>query len=279
MKTNPLLLATLVLTLAPGLAAATLTATTAVHTQPNEASPTITVLKAGSDPVPAPDTVASTPAGWMAVELPGPFDGYVHDRDLTKSLDMKPGASIRLAPEDKAGVLTTAAKDDKTNITGQTGRWLQVRLERKLVGYIHVGGTPGYLPPIATATAGGATAPASSAPATPLSPAPSAPAAYGAAEPGHAAPMVNLGDSTSSLARQFAGTFASTRSLFRPRRPYDWALNDDAGKRYAYLDVSKLLQTEQIENYAGHAVVVFGAAKPTADGKDLVIEVETLRLK
>jgi len=32
--------------------AAPLTATTAVHTQPNEASPTITVLKAGSEPVP-----------------------------------------------------------------------------------------------------------------------------------------------------------------------------------------------------------------------------------
>ncbi len=279
MKTNPLLLATLALSLVNGLAAASLTATTAVHTQPDEASPSIAILKAGADPVPAPDTLASTPAGWMAVELPGPFEGYVHDRDLLKSLDMKPGASIRLAPDAKAGVLTTATKDDKTNITGQTGRWLQIRLERKLTGYIHVGGTPGYLPPIATATAGTATPPTEPAPGGPLSPAPVAPAAYGAAEPGHAAPMLSLGDSTSSLTRQFAGTFASTRSVFRPRRPYDWALNDDAGKRYAYLDVTKLLQTEQLDNYAGHAVVVFGTAKPLPEGKDIVIEVETLRLK
>lgn len=273
MKTNSLLLAVASLAAAAALRATPLPSTTAVHTKPDDTSPAITVLKAGTDPVAAPDTLGSTPAGWMAVELPGPFDGYVQDKDLTKGLDMKPGAAIRLAPEATAGVLTTAEKDDKTNITGQHGRWLQIRLDRKLVGYIAIGGTPGYLPPIATAPAGGAPG------AAPMSPAPVAPGAYGPAVPGHAAPTVALGDSAGTLARQFAGKFVSTRSPFHPRRPYDWALNDDADKRYAYLDVTKLLQTEQIENYAGHNVVVFGAVKATADGKDLVVEVESLQLK
>ena len=57
--------------------------------------------------------------------------------------------------------------------------------------------------------------------------------------------------------------------------PYDYALNDDAGKRYAYLDISKLLLTEQIEKYIDHTVVVFGAAKNVPGGKDIVIMVET----
>ena len=70
-----------------------------------------------------------------------------------------------------------------------------------------------------------------------------------------------------------------TQKPLRPRRPYDYALNDEAGKRYAYVDVSRLLQTEQIEKYVDHNVVVFGAAKATADGKDIVITVETLQLK
>lgn len=271
MKTNPLLLAAAFFASVVAVAAGTLTATTAVHTKPDEASPSITFLKAGTDPIPAPETLANTPAGWMAIMLPGPFDGYVQDKDLTKGLDMKPGIPIRLAPQLTAGILTTAEKDDKTNITGQTGRWLQISLERKLVGYIKVDGTPDYLPPIATTPAGGTPAP--------LSPAPVKPAAYGTAAPGQAAPLVSLGDSTTSLPREFAGKFVSTRSPFRPRRPFDWALNDDADKRYVYLDVSKLLQTEQIENYAGHNVVVFGAVRATPDGKDIVVVVESLKLK
>ncbi len=250
--------------------AAPLPSTTAVHTKPDEASPSITFLKAGTDPVAAPDSLASTPAGWMAVELPGPFDGYVQDKDLTKALDMKPGAQIYLAPKLESGVLTTAQKGDKTNITGQRGRWLQIRLERVVIGYINIGGTPGYLPPIATTPAGST---------APMLPAPVAPAAYGPAEAGHAAPVVAAGDSTASLPRQFIGKLVSTKRPLRPRRPYDWALNDDADKRYAYLDVSKLLLSQPLEILADHAVVVYGSQRASADGKDLVIEAETLQLK
>src|SRR5213075_2032909 len=109
-------------------------------------------------------------------------------------------------------------------------------------------------------------------PAAPMSPSPVAPGVYGVATPGQAAPMVNLGDGGSSvLPRQFAGRFVSTRRAFAPRRPYDYALNDDAGKRYAYLDISKLLLTEQIEKFIDRKVSVFGAAKNSADGKDIVI--------
>src|SRR5690606_7767262 len=108
----------------------------------------------------------------------------------------------------------------------------------------------------------------------PMSPAPVAATAYGAGTPGRTAPQVSLNDSSGpTLPRLLAGKFVSTRSPFRPRRPYDWALNDDAGKRYAYLDVSKLLLTEQIESYVDHMVVVYGSAKPVPDSKDFVIEV------
>jgi hypothetical protein len=92
--------------------------------------------------------------------------------------------------------------------------------------------------------------------------------------------MVNLGDGgSSSLPRQFSGKFVSTRKPFTPRRPFDWALNDDAGRRYAYLDVSKLLLTEQIEKYVDRTVIVYGAARSASDGKDLVIEIESLQLR
>lgn len=281
MKTKILSLATFVLSAAVALAAP-LTETTAVHTKPDQNSPAVTFLKAGAEPVPVADAMASTPAGWLAVELPGPFEAYVLNKDLTKGLDVKVGANIYLAPKADAGVLTVAAKDDKCTLTGLHGKWTQIKLERKLTGYIHVGGTAGYVPAIATTPATAAPAPATpSSPANaPMSAPPVAPGVYGVAQAGHAAPMVNLGDGgASTLPRQFAGKFVSTRSPFKPRRPYDWALADDAGKRYAYLDISKLLLTDQIENYVNHSVVVFGAAKNTPDSKEIVIVVETLQLK
>ncbi len=277
MKTKLLLSA--LLASAATLAAAPLTSTTAVHTKPDEASPSITFLKAGTDPIPVSDAVATTPAGWMAVELPGPFEAYVQDKELTKELDMKVGAPIYLQPKLESGVLTTAQKDDKTVITGQRGRWLQIKLERKLTGYIFIGGTPGYLPPIATTPASSGGAPAAPAPA-PMPAAPVAPGAYGAAEPGHAAPVVASGDSTSALPRQFMGKLVYTQKLLRPHRPFDWALNDDADKRYAYLDMTHLAPTPQpLEVLRDHQIVIFGTPRASADGKELVINVETLQLK
>ena len=254
------------------LLAAPLTATTAVHTKPDPASPAITYLKAGTEPTPAAGAIASTPAGWMAVELPGPFEGWVENKDLAKSLDVKPGASIRLGPKADAGVLAVGEKGDKTQIIGLRGKWTQISLEKKLTGYIRVGGAPA----VATTPAPPPTVPA----AAPIAAPPVAPGVYGVAAAGQPAAMVNLGDGGSSaLPRQFAGKLVSTRRPFTPRRPYDYALNDDAGKRYAYLDISKLLLTEQIEKYIDHPVVVFGAAKASPDGKDIVIQVETLQLK
>lgn len=258
--------------------AAPLTATTAVHTQPNDSSPAITYLKAGTEPAVAHSELASSPAGWLAIELPGPFEGYVPNKDVMKSLDVRVGAAVRLEPKPDAGVITTIEASDKTEITGLRGKWTQIHVEKPLVGYIFLGGTRGYLPPIATTPA--ASAAIAPTAAAPLAPPPVTPTAYGAAAPGQAAPVVGLGDPNGvTLPRLFQGKFVSTRSAFRPRRPYDWAVNDDAGERYAYLDISKLLLTDQIENYVNHMVVVYGAAKPVPGTKDIVILVESLQLK
>jgi len=253
------------------VAAAPLAATTAVHTKPDATSPAISFLKAGAEPVPAPNAPSTLPAGWMAIELPGPFEAYVENKDLTKGLDVKPGVNIRVAPKSDAGVLAVAEKDDKVTITGLRGKWTQLSLEKKLLGYVNVG---------STAPSPTAAAPAAATPPAPMPPSPVAPGAHGSTTAGQAAPMVNLGDGGgSALPRQFAGRFVSTRRPLTPRRPYDYALNDEAGKRYAYLDISKLLLTEQIEKYIDHSVVVFGAAKNAPGGKDIVIMVETLQLK
>ena len=65
-----------------------------------------------------------------------------------------------------------------------------------------------------------------------------------------------------------------------PKRPFDWQIQDESGKRIAYVDLSKLLLTDQIDNYAGHAVVLLGSIESVKDTSgDLVINVVGLRLK
>mgnify|MGYP003331305344 CR=1 FL=1 len=70
------------------------------------------------------------------------------NKDLTKSLDVKPGASIYLAPSEAGGVLTVAAANEKTKITGLQGKWTQISLDRAVVGFVNIGAAPGYASPV-----------------------------------------------------------------------------------------------------------------------------------
>lgn len=253
------------------LQAVPLTETTAVQTRPDPAAPAISYLKAGTEPVAAADSLATTPAGWMAIELPGPFEGYVITNDITKSLDVRPGAAIHLEPKAESPVLTTMDKGDKSEITGlPRGKWIQLHLEKKITGYIRITAPMGAsLPAIATTPAIFGAPPMASAPAV-----------YGVTTAGKPAPMVDLGDGGSSaLPRLYEGKFVSTRRPFSPKRPYDYQLNDDAGVRFAYVDVSKLLQTEQFDKYVDRIVAIYGAAKNVPEANGIVLKAESLQLK
>jgi hypothetical protein len=246
---------------------APLAVTTAVHSKPDATLPAISYLKAGTDPVPASGVATVPPPGWIAVELKGPFEGFVENKDLAKSLDVKPGAPIRLAPKADAAVLTLAEEADRTTITGIRGKWTQISLDRKIIGYAFVGATP----------ASSVSAPAVPAPTAPP---PVSPGVYGVTSAGQPAPTVSLGNGgVNGLPRQYSGRLVSTRRPFAPRRPYDHALNDEAGRRYAYVDVSRLLQPEQMEKYLDLNVVVFGTAATTTDGREIVIRIESIQLK
>jgi hypothetical protein len=63
------------------------------------------------------------------------------------------------------------------------------------------------------------------------------------------------------------------------RPDYDYQLLDAEGKRIAFLDVRKVTPLQKMEFYVDHPVMVSGVIKPTVDGKDLVVEVQTLQVK
>jgi hypothetical protein len=254
MKTKSFLVITGLL-LAAASYGAPLMETTAIHSQPDTSSPAISYLKAGTDPIATPGI--SAPAGWMAVEMPGPHEAYVNNDDFSKSLEIRAGAAIRLKPNAGAPLLATMQEGDKTEITGLRNGWTQIKLSRTVIGYVHIGGSAS-LP---------ATAPAAAASAPPP-------------PPTTLAPPAGAGPAT-SLPRTLQGMLVETkRFLFVGRRPgYDYQLNDTEGKRIAFLDVSKVSATEKIEPFVDRLVTVSGIIKETSDWKNLVIAVQTLEAR
>jgi len=281
MKINSSLFLTLIA--ATSLSAAPLSKTTAVHAQPNAASPAIAVLNAGAEPVPATGLTLPVPAGWAAVELAGPHEVYVQNKDILKSLDIKPGANLYTAPKTDAPVLTTMVKGDAAEITGLRGRWTQIHLQKKVIGYI---GDDSIASPVVMASTARTTTP-SSAPVGINATAPSGSPVQIYTSPGQvvtpAAPVstgspVVARDTPASLPRMFEGTFVPAKR-FLAYKPYEYQLNDRTGQRYAFLDVSRLTKAEPVERYLDHTVTVYGSAKAIEDTKDIVIEVDSIQIR
>ena len=240
------------------LCADTLSSDTAVFLQADPKSPVITRLAAGATVT----TAGEAPAGWRRVEVSGPFEAYVHNRDITKGLDVREGANILASPDKASRVLTVAQKGDKTEITGLHGDWSQIKLEKKLQGFIALGSTantgvePALALPVAPAPA--ALAPSSSAPGR---------------------PVAITGD-TADMPRNFQGTLVvAKRAIFNPNPPYDYQLTDSNGRRFAYVDTRRLLITDKLENFVGLIVNLTGTVRNTVDGKDLVIAAESLQTR
>ncbi|CAM3129098.1 hypothetical protein [Rariglobus hedericola] len=265
MKLNSTLFAALVLGVA-ALHAAPLAETTPVYAKPDASTPAIASLKAGTEP--SVSNAISAPSGWTAVTLSGPHDVYAANKDVTKALEVRAGAPYLLEAKTDAPVLALADKDDVSEITDYRGKWTKFRLTKTVTGYIKTPSAKTVAAPVAVTTTSVAaaqikdTAAPSQPPVTAI---------------GRAAPA---GDgASSSLPRLFQGQLASTYSPLRPRRPYDFQLNDDAGARYAYIDVSKLLATVQINKYIDRTIVVYGTAKAVPGTKDMVVVAESIQLR
>lgn len=256
MKTKLILLA---LAVAASLTADTLKTDTAVFVQTDPKSPVLTRLKAGSTVT----VVGEAPAGWRRVEVDGPFEAYAQSRDITKGLEVREGGNIYAAPRKDAQLLAVAAAGDKSEVVGLAGGdWVQVRLEKKLQGFIAVGEAANIsaeaTKPMAAVTAPPSPAGSSSALGRPV------------------APSANTADTP----RLFAGTLVlARRAIINPNPPYDYQVTDATGRRFAYVDTRRLLLTDKIENFLDRDITITGTVRNTVDGKDLVIAAESMAIK
>ena len=252
--------------------AVTLEAPLPAYAAPDVKAPIIGSAKSGTK-------VASVaaPAGWSAIELVGPHTVYVTEKDTLKNFEVRPGGAYHSAPRADAPVVGLAGEKDPAEFVDVAGRYNKFTLKKPIVAYVR--------------TTSAAVNPAAAAPvpaATPVAASSSAPALMGdlnatlrndipASSPTTPGKSAQLGEPR--LARTFYGTVASTRNPLRPRRPYDFQINDSTGARIAYIDISRLLLTEQIEAYVGRPVFILGTAEPIGSGGEIVIRCETFKLQ
>jgi len=263
MKTIASVFIALTLAAAP-LAALPLMETTAIHAQPDATSVAIGLLKAGTDPIPAPN--ATAPAGWLAVEVPGPHVVYVKNSDFSKSLEIHVGAPMRQLPKAEAPVVANMQEGDKVEITGLRSGWTQISLSKTLVGYIRAGG-PVQPAPVAT-------------PATPAPSPAAAPAGIPAPAPALATPPP-AASNPAGISRLYQGMLVPTKRtlVVGPRKEFPYELLNPEGKRIAFIDVSRISAAKKIEPYIDSLVTITGVLKHTDDWKNLVIEVDTIEPK
>ena len=252
---------------APAAHAATLAAPLPAYASPDASAPILGTAKAGTK-----IAAGTAPSGWAAVELAGPHTVYVTDKDTSKNFEVRPGAAYYAQPRANAPVIGLAGDKDPAELADVAGDFNKFSLNKSLIAYVRM---PAAAP----------------APVAPVQPAASAPAAatpplmddlqgtlhqdIPANRP--VTPGQGLDAGEPRLARTFFGVVASSRSALRPRRPWDYQINDDGGARIAYLDISKLLLTEQIDAFLGRPVAILGTAETV--GADLVVHVESLKLQ
>jgi hypothetical protein len=78
----------------------------------------------------------------------------------------------------------------------------------------------------------------------------------------------------------FQGRLVSARRpIINPNPIYDYQLCDSEGRRFAYLDLRRLILVGKIEDYLDRIVAVAGTMRNTVDGTDLVIAAESIQLR
>jgi hypothetical protein len=223
-----------------------------VYATPDPAALVIGSLPKGTSPELA---AADAPDGWLAVLVPGPQDVYVRNSDVGKNLDIKPGSSLYVAPDTSAPAVGRMEAGDKAELKGLRGDWTLYSYEDPLTGFIKLS-TPVSM----------ASEPTAPSPITGASVVPRADAS-------------NI--SATGVPRFVEGRFTATRGFIGFRHPYNFQLVDTRGVRIAYLDISRLLLTENVQNFEDRIVIIYGTASRLEDKrrKGIVIEVESLHLK
>lgn len=245
-----------------------------VHLRPDSSSPVVGELEADAWVVPAEAsslTDEQVRAGWQAVSFLDDFRGFVRRSDLTKDLEVRPGAKVYLKEKaDRDQILATAESDDLFEIERLSGEWVEVTFRKPITGYTRKPGQE---------TASSERRAERNEPEDEPEdsgiedvPAPRDEEVEG--------PVVSRRDGmpTDGELRLFEGRLMPVRSFLGRKQPFDYQMVDNSGNRIAYLDLKKLLITTPLDRFYDRSFQFYGRAEPIEGRREFVIRVEHMRL-
>lgn len=259
------------------------------------------------NPTPYPADVEVTE--WMRVDYPGNYVGYVEPSMINKDLSVREGAKVLLKPNKDSTVLTLVDGEVAPQVIELQEDWVTVFYEGTAPAYFRWPATAPVVDSeaitVATASAPAAAASpaaASTAPAPPparppvpltepapppaAKPAPVAPATP-AEVPAAAAsnPPTQLLEfrpeplTSPSISRPWEGKLIKLKGFDTWWTDYEYALENAAGVRIAYIDVSETLLFRPMESYDGAQVVVMGTAQRIKSTVPVVVKARYIRPK
>lgn len=240
--------------------AATITEATRLYLRPDQDSPAIGTLPAGSTYTPlshaelAEQSVPSPPSGWVGLRHSGPYFGFADNESVAKDLVLHPASLIHARPDADSTVVHTVGAQEKVEVVEPAAGWVKVVFRDDRVVFIH---TPGAAE---SPSAGDESPPPMEAP------------------PRAATSAVVPPDPDETSPQLIRGYLMEARPVWRTGHQYDYQLVGEDNQRLALLDFSALLQAEPIDMFKSRLVEVYGARIDAPSVKDIVIRAETLRL-
>ena len=218
-----------------------------LHLEPNPDSVVVIEIPENDE---ALRQVAHAAGDWLEVRYSGPYTGYVSSHGIDVSEGVSSGTPIYLEPSHDAAILAVIDTPGEVEVI-ETGDWTKVSLRKSLRLFVSIE----YL----RGTAGG------SAQVTDAS----------------GKPVVGSRASSpvaEEVAQNFEGRLVEAkRILFFKKPPYPYALEDEKGKRIAYLDLEAVVISQPFKNYVGRKVEVYGTIEAENDGRRLVIHAVNMR--
>jgi hypothetical protein len=270
------------------LQAATLAFDAAMRIQPEESAPAVGELPAGTNISSllreelSAAGLAQPPPGWIAIRSPGPFTGFVPNRDVQDDGTIRTGAEIRAQPLPDAPLLLIVEEGDQTEASEPMGDWSRASIRTDLIVFVNA------LPPESRSQAAPGEEATSPAPEAEVAleeaaPAPERPRKVRkprrerTPKPPREAKVDPTPVETAGAPRTFEGYLMRNRRWFG-RAKYDYQLVDENNKRIALLDLSSLSSGAQLDAFENRRVSVYGPGLSRPDVSDPIIRVETLRL-
>lgn len=244
-------------------------------------------LLENSRPVANPDLAEE---GWRWIEIVEPRTVFVRDADIGKELIPVQSALMYAEPNENSAVVTTFDEADPIEIV-DSGSWWELRIFKALPVYFLDPSLPAATASSQDSRVNEAVAlvplqsdpgPLESAPAPAIetTPALDDPVQAYSSAPRETPGPQNFGAGSTGLAQNFDGTFVRIKPkllFIQPKHPY--ALRDESGRRVVWVDVSKILVPQTVDNFVNKPVVIYGRKRFDPDIDDWFVEALNMRLK